>query len=99
MHRVQALFEAVQCRINLVSNLLDIESLVLGQAYEFTMLVGTPGSFEMPTPSADLEPWGTLQVLLADCVTGVFVLDGADGMKTSNVTKLIGIEGSSCAIE
>jgi hypothetical protein len=53
----------------------------------------------MPTPSADLETWGTLQVLLADCVSGVFVLDGADGMKTSNVTKLIGIEGSSCMIE
>lgn len=86
-------------RLWLVSNLLDIESLVLGQAYEVTMLVGAPGSFEMPTPSADLETWGTLQVLLADCVSGVFVLDGADGMKTSNVTKLIGIEGSSCAIE
>lgn len=86
-------------RLWLVSNLLDIENLVLGQAYEFSMLVGTPGSFEMPTPSADLESWGTLQVLLADCVSGVFVLDGVDGMKTSNVTKLIGIEGSTCMVQ
>lgn len=86
-------------RLWLVSNLLDIENLVLGQAYEFSMLVGTPGSFAMPTPSADLESWGTLQVLLTDCVTGVFVLDGVDGMKTSDVTKLIGIEGSSCMIQ
>lgn len=86
-------------RLWLVSNLLDIENLMLGQAYDFTMLVGTPGSFEMPTPSADLETWGSLQVYLADCVSGVFVLEGLDGKKTSNVTKLIGIEGSSCAIE
>lgn len=86
-------------RLWLVSNLLDIENLVLGQAYEFTMLVGTPGSFDRPTPSADLETWGTLQVTLAGCVSGVFVLNGVDGMKTSNVTQLIGIEGSSCAIE
>ena len=86
-------------RLWLVSNLLDIENVVLGQAYEFSMLVGTPGSFEMPTPSADLESWGTLQVLVADCVSGVFVLDGVDGMKTSNATKLIGIEGSTCMVQ
>lgn len=86
-------------RLWLVSNLLEIENPMLGQAYDFTMLVGTPGSFEMPTPSADLETWGILQVYLADCASGVFVLEGLDGKKTSNVSKLIGIEGSTCAIE
>lgn len=86
-------------RLWLVSNLIDIEGLQLGQDYEFTMLVGTPGSFTVPTPSADLEVWGTLQVSLSDCVSGVFLLDGTDGIKTHNVSKLIGIGGSSCGVQ
>jgi len=86
-------------RLWLISNLIDIENLVFGQAYEFTMLVGIPGSFDMPTPSANLETWGTLQVLLTDCVSGIFILNGVDGMKTHDVSKLIGIEGTSCAVQ
>jgi len=86
-------------RLWLVSNLVMIESLVLGQNYEFSMLVGTPGSFEVPTASADLEAWGILKVNLTDCVSGVFMLDGVDGTKTSNVSKLIGVEGTSCSTQ
>jgi hypothetical protein len=83
-------------RLWLVSNLVDIESLVFGQTYEFSMLVGEPGSFELPTPSSALTSWGILQILLTDCVTGVFTLDGVDGVKVSNVVKVIGVEGASC---
>jgi hypothetical protein len=86
-------------RLWLVSNIVDIENLVFGQNYEFSMLVGTPGTFNVPTPSADLEAWGTLQVLLSDCATGVFNLNGLDGVKSSNVTKIVGVEGTSCAVE
>lgn len=89
-------YSADNQRLWLVSNLVDIENLVFGQTYEFSMLVGAPGSFGMPTPSPELTSWGILQILLNDCVTGVFTLDGVDGMKTSNVQKVIGVEGASC---
>lgn len=86
-------------RLWLVSNLVTIDSLAFGQDYEFTMLVGMPGTFTMPTPSDQLQTWGTLKVNLADCVSGVFMLDGADGMKTSNVTKIVGVDTTFCEVQ
>ena len=83
-------------RLWLISNLLVIDSLVWGQEYEFSMLVGTPGSFAMPSPSSELTAWGILRILLDDCFSGVFTLDGIDGLKTSNVIKIVGVEGTSC---
>jgi hypothetical protein len=84
-------------RLWLVSNLVVIGDLEFGKEYEFSMLVGTPGSFAEPTPSSELRPWGILGISITDCVSGVFILDGIDGIKKSNVTKLIGVEGTSCS--
>ena len=77
----------------LISDVVPIEGLLYGQTYELRMLVGTPGSFSMPSPSSELQVYGTLQILLNNCQSGVFVLNGLDGIKTSNVIKLIGVEG------
>jgi hypothetical protein len=60
------------------------------------MVVGTPGSFAAPTPSTELEVWGLLTILLFDCNTGVFTLEGIDGLKVSNVLKLIGVNDTTC---
>jgi hypothetical protein len=86
-------------RLWLVSDIVEVGEPVLGQDYEFSMLVGTPGSFEMPTPSANLEIWGTLWINLTNCAAGVFTMDGGDGMKVSNVQKIVGIEGVSCGAQ
>jgi len=83
-------------RLWLVSNLLNIENLQFGQTYEFSLLVGEPGTFGMPTPSSQLTPWGTLQVSFSSCTNGVFTMNGVDGQKVLNAVKLIGIDGTSC---
>ena len=86
-------------RLWLVSNLLVIENLEFGREYTFNMLVGTPGSFDMPTPSDQLEDWGTLKMSLDDCGSGLFMLDGADGMKDYDAVKIVGIETTSCSVQ
>jgi len=86
-------------RLWLVSDIIPIDTLVLGQEYVFPMLVGTPGSFTLPTPSDQLIAWGILKVVLDDCVSGVFTLDGADGLKVANVSKIVGVEGTSCQVD
>ena len=92
-------YSADNMRLWLISNIVDIEDLQFGQAYEFTMLVGEPGSFGVPSPSEELEEWGTLDVELDDCENGLFTLDGVDGLKVSEVQKVVGVEGTSCAVE
>ena len=92
-------YSADNMRLWLISNIVDIEDLQFGQAYKFPMLVGEPGSFGMPTPSEELEEWGTLDVVLDDCVNGIFTLDGVDGLKVSEVQKVVGVEGTDCAVE
>jgi hypothetical protein len=83
-------------RLWLISDIVNISNLVPGTEYEFDMVVGTPGSFAAPTPSTELEIWGLLTVLLIDCNTGVFTLEGIDGLKVSNALKLIGVKGTTC---
>lgn len=80
----------------LVSELVRLEDLLPGVPFELPMLVGEPGTFNMPAPSADLKPYGTLSVTFNTCTTGTFILDGQDGLKTSEVTKLIGVDGTEC---
>lgn len=80
----------------LVSNIVTLDQLLFGVPFELPMLIGEPGSFEQPTPSSELQPWGTLSVTFNSCTTGVFTLEGLDGEKTSNVVKLVGVEDTSC---
>ena len=80
----------------LISELVRLEDLVPGVPFELPMLVGEPGSFTEPTPSTGLKPYGTLTVAFDTCTTGEFVLDGLDGIKTSNVIKIVGVDGTVC---
>jgi hypothetical protein len=60
------------------------------------MFVGEPGTFTMPTPSTELKPYGTLSVTFNTCTDGQFILVGLDGTKTSDVVKLVGVDGTEC---
>jgi len=80
----------------LVSDLVKLDQLIFGEPFELPMLIGKPGTFDKPTPSTELAPYGTLSVTFFGCSTGQFILDGLDGMKTSNVVKLIGVDGTDC---
>ena len=80
----------------LTSDLVTLDDLQLGEAFELPMLIGEPGTFTAPTPSSELKPYGTLSVTFDSCTTGVFVLDGLDGVKTSNMVKIIGVDGTDC---
>ncbi len=54
------------------------------------------GTFGEPAPSAEsLRGWGQISVDLG-CAAGSITLDGADGVKTSAVVKLAGIQGAGC---
>jgi hypothetical protein len=78
------------------SDVVNLDNLVFGEPFELPMLIGDPGTFAEPTPSTGLMPYGTLSVTFLGCTTGVFVLDGLDVMKTSNVVKLVGVDGTDC---
>lgn len=80
----------------LVSNLVQLEELIWGVPFELNMLIGEPGTFDMPTPSSELKPYGTLSVTFDSCTAGQFILDGLDGLKTSNVIKIVGVDGTIC---
>jgi len=80
----------------LTSNLVKLDLLVWGEPFELNMLVGNPGTFEVPTPSDELTPYGSLSVTFDTCTTGQFILDGLDGLKTSNVIKIVGVDGTRC---
>jgi hypothetical protein len=81
----------------IISNVVTLEDLVWGEPFELPMLIGEPGTFEMPTPSTELKPYGTLSVRFDTCTSGQFVLDGLDGVKTSEVIKIVDIDGSNCS--
>ena len=80
----------------LVSELVPLETLNFGEPFEVPMLVGKPGTFYEPGPSSDLSPYGTLSVSFETCTAGEFILDGTDGVKVSNVSKLIGVDNTDC---
>lgn len=80
----------------LASSLVTLDLLEFGEAFELPMLIGEPGTFENPTPSTELTPYGMLSVRFDSCSTGEFVLDGLDGVKTSHVQKIVGVDGTDC---
>jgi hypothetical protein len=80
----------------LISNLVKLDQLIPGVPFELPMLIGKPGTFDAPTPSDELTPYGTLSVTFDTCTAGQFILDGLDGKKTSNVIKIVGVDGTNC---
>ena len=80
----------------LVSELVKLDELAWGVPFELAMMIGEPGTFQVPTPSSELKPYGTLEMTFDSCSGGEFVLDGLDGLKISNVIKIIGVDGTDC---
>jgi hypothetical protein len=80
----------------LVSDIVPLDHLQFGVPFELPLLIGAPGTFDEPTPSTELQPWGTLSVTFNSCTSGVFKLEGLDGEKTSNAVKLVGVEDTGC---
>lgn len=80
----------------LVSELVTLEQLNFGEPFDVPMLIGKPGTFYNPAPSSDLTAYGTLSVDFDTCIKGQLILDGLDGEKTSNVSKLVGVDGTDC---
>ncbi len=84
-------------RVWLVTVTNPEEPIGVGNTVTFQVAEGGgDGTFAAPAPSTELVPWGTLEVTMTSCTEGVFVLNGSDGSKTSNVIKLAGIAGLSC---
>lgn len=68
-----------------------------GQAINVLMFESTGGDFSQPVPSArGLAAWGTLSLRFTGCDSGQSVLNGVDGYKESQITKLAGVSGASC---
>lgn len=80
----------------IASDLVTLENLIFGQPIEFPMLISVPGTFDNPTSSTELQPYGTLSVIFDSCTSGEFTLNGLDGEKVSNVIKLVGVEDTRC---
>ncbi len=80
----------------LTSELVTLDEMVFGQAIEFPMLIGVPGTFSNPSHPSELQYYGPLSVIFDSCITGEFTLSGPDGHKVSNILKLIGVEGTQC---
>ncbi|MEM9531707.1 MAG: alpha/beta fold hydrolase, partial [Pseudomonadota bacterium] len=73
------------------------ESLGAGDARVLQAFRGTGGTFEEPLPGAELNAWGRVIVVASECGQVRFELDGADGSKATEVTRLAGITGNACA--
>lgn len=68
-----------------------------GTITEVIMYESTGGTFGAPVPSArGLSVWGVLLLEFSDCNNAVAVLDGVDGEKVSQLTKLAGVAGTAC---
>ena len=77
---------------------IDVGEVIPGQIITTQMKVGTPGTFNNPSPSTELADWGSLQMNFDDCNKGIFVLESSSLslLKISNVGKLVGVDGTAC---
>ena len=89
-------FQSNGLRLWLISAVIT-ETLDIGKTVEVTMFEATQGTFSTPVPSGkSLIAWGTAKITVVDCNTVTIVVNGNDGVKTSNTVRLAGIIGLSC---
>lgn len=83
-------------RIWLISDPIPGE-IKTGQTINVLMFESTGGVFSQPVPSArGLSAWGTLSLRFTACNSGQSALNGVDGYKESQITKLAGVSGAAC---
>ncbi|MEM7708967.1 MAG: DNRLRE domain-containing protein [Pseudomonadota bacterium] len=89
-------YDATGARLWLVSDTVP-GPFLQDQTLTLPMLLGgTSGDFQTPAPGSELTNWGTLDVTLSGCTTGVFELSGIDGNKRFEATQLTAVSGISC---
>jgi hypothetical protein len=83
-------------RLWLISDLIPGE-IEAGKPIEVLVFESTGGVFPSPVQSSrGLAAWGTLTLLFSECMNGQSTLNGMDGVKVSQITKLAGVGGASC---
>lgn len=81
----------------LISSNIVAEPLSFDSDIVFNMSQGGNGTFDVPTPPADLIAWGSLTLQFdSSCKAGAATLDGLDGTQVANLTLLAGIKGLNC---
>ncbi|MEM9302587.1 MAG: hypothetical protein AAGE01_10775 [Pseudomonadota bacterium] len=74
-----------------------VEQNSLGAApLSIPVFQASTGSFDTPSPSSDLVPWGQLTVTFSACDRGEFSLDGNDGEKVSRSVQLAAVVARRC---
>ncbi len=84
--------DATGRRLWLVSDIFS-GSYQFGQSIELVLFRGT-GTFA--DPNELLQEWGTLTIIFDSCSTGRAYMDGIDGTKRHDLTKLTGIGDLDC---
>ncbi len=81
----------------LISSNLYNQTIYFERAIIFEMLQSGAGTFDQPSPPANLDNWGTLQISFdKSCQTAAATLIGNDGEKRMQLVQLAGIQGINC---
>jgi hypothetical protein len=86
--------DAAGDRLWLISNTLDIGELGWEEEVTLQMREGAPATFQ--SPSQDLPDWGELRISFSDCFNATATLDGVDGAKTQEITRIARLGGIAC---
>jgi hypothetical protein len=81
-------------RLWLISNTLNISELGWGEEVVLDMREGAPATFQ--APSQNLPDWGELRISWSDCFNATATLDGVDGTKTQEITRIARLGGIAC---
>jgi hypothetical protein len=80
-------------RLWLISE-ISTESIQYGQSVTLEMQRGISGIWSNPDPG--MEAWGEMTIIFDSCDASRAQIDGQDGSKTVNLTKIIGMAGVDC---
>lgn len=69
---------------------------VIGQTISVDVFDGPLGTATFATPPSGLLDWGTLDITFTSCTEGNYTLNGADGIKTADLTLLASLVGIEC---
>jgi hypothetical protein len=77
----------------------QVLDMTLGVAQAFDLLSGQGGSFDVPVPPEALQRWGTVELELASCRSGVARIAGVDGDQVQALQMLAGVPGTPACSE
>ena len=70
------------------------DHILYERSYTFNLSIGEQGTFQNPDPT--LKHWGEMTIIFHTCGTGQVRLQGDDGTKTANISKVNGIGVLDC---